>query len=548
MKGRPGWDFILVGGGSAGCVLAERLSADPSVSVLLIEEGPPAEDWLVRMPKGFTKNLANPERATHLVTSQPRGELERPDIWMRGKMLGGSSALNGMVWMRGQPEDYDRYGELGLNGWNWADMLLCFKALEDHELRADDYRGGGGPIRISSTRARTPLAEALLKAARDLGLPTLQDLNREAREGLGYLQVNIDGRGRRVSAARAFLNPARVRPNLTIVTHTRIDRVLFDGKRAIGVEGRSRGEAVRFETRGEVILSAGGLASPLLLQRSGVGDAELLESHGIPVLVDSRDVGANMREHWMLQVQFRLRHDSNSENRSLRGLRLAGNVVRYFLTGKGSLATGPYHIGGFMRSSYSTNRPDAQILFMPLSQDETGRGGLEKEPGLQLMGYQCRPESKGSISITSADPDAPPAIRPNYHADEMDRKIAVEMVRTIRRLAQTSPLSDFIVGETKRTADAQTDAAILDAFARLGQAGYHACGTCRMGADENAVLDDRARVRGVTGLRVVDLSMAPEMVSGNTNAPVMAMAWRASQMILEEHRAKHAYETRPTRR
>lgn len=538
------WDFVIIGAGSSGCVLAERLSADPAVSVLLLEEGPPAEDWMIRLPKGFAKTLANPKRTSYFVTEHDRGVAgAKQDIWMRGKLLGGSSSVNGMVWMRGQPQDYDRFAELGLSGWSWSDMQPCFKAIENHELGGDELRGSDGPITITTSRPVTPLAEAVIKAGENMGLPRKTDQNRLEQEGLGYLQVNIDRRGRRVSAARGFLNRARSRGNLTIITGARVNKIIFEGKRAIGVEAAKDGKPVQYRSNGEFILCAGALESPAILLRSGVGPAKALADLGIATVQDSPGVGQNLREHWLLQMQFRLRNAADSLNWSFAGLRLFGNFIRYAVFGSGPLASGPYQVGGFIRSSPGANRPDAQIMFMPMSQGGKDRAGFENLPGMQIFAYQCRPNSTGSITLTSADPGAPMRIEPNYLSTEQDRINAVSSVRFIRKLVATPPLSDFIVEETAETAGAQTDEEILRAYAHLGQAGYHASGTCAMGVNADAVLDDHLRVRGVKGLRVMDLSILPELLSANTNAPAMAMAWRAAQIILGDFRAEKGLVT-----
>jgi choline dehydrogenase-like flavoprotein len=531
------WDYIIVGAGSAGCVLAERLSANSRISVLLIEEGSHREDWLVRMPKGFAKTLANPRRASYAVTAHDRGAAEAsPDTWMRGKMLGGSSTVNGMVWMRGHPSDYDRYRELGLSGWSWSELLPYFRRLENHELGASDLHGGDGPFAIATKRPRTRLGDAFIKAGENLGLPHKRDQNSLDQEGLGYLQMNIDSRGRRISTARAFMDRARSRRNLTIVSGTRIDRVLFEQGRAVGAEGLCDGQTISYRAAGEVILSAGGICSPAIMQRSGIGAAPELMALGIDVIHHSPGVGRNVREHWLLQIQFQLRHAADTLNRSFSGARLAGNLLRYALAGKGPLASGPFEAGGFVRTRPELDRPDAQLMFAPISQDERGGPGFESEPGMQIFGYKLRPESTGTIDITSTDPTAPLRIEPRYLSTESDRRDSIAMIRLIRRLAGTPPLGDFVKKETARSAGAQTDEEILRLFTRYGQAGYHACGACSMGLGPLSVLDERLRVRGVANLRVVDLSIVPEMLSGNTNAPVMAMAWRAADLIIEDRR------------
>lgn len=535
------YDYIVVGAGSAGSVMAARLSEDPGRRVLLLEEGPRDDSFLIRMPKGFGKLLAGPEHASFHPTVHDRGN-GTPEIWARGKVLGGSSSVNGMVWIRGQPEDYNGFAAAGNAGWSWADVAPYFKKLENHGLGADELRGSGGPVEINTHPHTSSLTEAFIAAGQGLGLQRKEDQNRLDQEGIGYLQFNIDRRGRRVSASHAFLRPAAKRSNLRIVTRARVDRVLFDGRRATGVLARVGGETQTFHCRGEVVLCAGALVSPKILQLSGIGPSATLQALGIGMVRDAPDVGANMREHWLLALQFGLRHWRDSQNRDYSGLGLAKNAARYLLTGGGPLGWGPYEAAAFIRALPDASRPDAQLMFAPFSLDRATYG-FESEPGMQLFGYQLRPQSRGSLLIQSADPAQPPRIDPNYLSDGIDRAVSVAMIRRIRELMAQPALQPFVSGETAPTAEARTDAEILEAFRRYGQSGYHAAGTCRMGQDANAIVDERLRVRGVDRLRVMDLSILPELISGNTNAPMMAMSWRASDMIIEDARHPSCQQT-----
>lgn len=528
------FDYIVVGAGSAGCVLAERLSADPRNSVLLIEEGGNQTDLLVSMPKGFGKSLAMPERSHFYPTVNRREGGAGQEVWVRGKMLGGSSAVNGMVWNRGQAEDYDRLAALAGPQWAWDSMLPHLRGLEDHAMGESASRGIGGPITVKSHPAPTPLAKAWIAAGAEMGLPIKDDHSSPAQEGIGPLQWNIDRRGRRVSAARGFLDRAKGRPNLTIATGVKVDRVVIEQGRAAGVAGRRGGEKVDFRAAREIILSAGSLMSPRILQLSGIGPADVLRAAGVPVLLDSPDVGRHMREHILLTLNFRLKNWTDSDNRAFSGARLLGNVARHIAFGTGTLSYGSSEAAAFVRVLEESDRPDTQVMFQPYSMAR-GAGGFafESEPGMSLYSFRLRPESEGHIRITQPDPDAGLTIDPNYLTAESDRRAAVGAIRFLRKIMEQPALSPYVVGETEATADARSDDEILDAYAKWGAAGFHATATVRMGQDNSAPLDGNLRVRGIDGLRVVDCSVFPEMIAGNTNAPTMAMASRAAELILQ---------------
>lgn len=528
------FDYIIVGAGSAGSVLAERLSADSANRVLLLESGPGDSNLFIHMPKGIPKVMNHPQLSWGHMTEPERGNNHTAERWARGRTLGGSSAINGMVYNRGQPADYDSLAELVGEEWSWAHIGRAYKAIENHELGPAETRGDAGPLHIT-VNERSEWGDTMLAAGAAMGIPIKQDVNEpDNGEGMGYVPANI-WKGRRQSAAVAFLRPAMRRPNLTVVTGVTVDRVVIEGGRATGVTGRRHDRSLRWHARREVILSAGAIHSPAILMRSGVGPRDVLEDAGVSVVVESPEVGRNMHEHRIIMMQYRLKDRSLSVNREYDGARLVANVARYYLARSGPMASSSHTVGAWLKSSPELDRPDIQLLMAPYSYDLTGKRFLEDEPGMVIIGFLLRPESAGRLRIVSADPDTPPRIEPNYLTEEADRTRAAALFRSVRRLMAQPELDGMVMAETLPGGDNQNDEQILDYWDKAGACGLHTVSTCRMGKDQASVVDPRLRVRGVAGLRVMDTSVPPVMPAGNTNAPMMAMAWRAAELILADH-------------
>ncbi len=537
------YDYIIVGAGSSGCVLAERLSADPAIRVLLVEAGGADISPWITMPKGIAKLVTSPAHIWVYQVDQPRvpGEAAH-EVWIRGRGLGGSSSINGMIWSRGEAEDYDAWEAKGATGWNAASMLDAFRAIEDHDMGPSETRGIGGSVHVTAKTYRYPLAERMIAAGEAMGLIPTDDLNSRSGGRVGYYSHNIRN-GRRQSGSVAFLRTARRRANLHVLTDTTARHVRISNGRAVGLALRSEAHGdFAVNCAGEIILSAGTLESPRLLQRSGIGDGAVLKAAGVTTHTHSPAVGRHMREHLSFTMPFRLKRNSGIEHH-YHGAGLIAAAARYYLTRSGPMATGPFEIGAFLSTKGPDAPTDLQLYlsgYMFALGDENHPvplGAVDTRPGMTVSGTLLQMTSEGSIEITGPEPDAPARIAPNWLATPEDRAAAIASIRMMRAYVAQPALAEDVGEELIPGADVQDDAALLDRFRLLSTSGLHGVGTCAMGGDDSAVLDAHLRVRGVDGLRVVDCSAMPGLISGNTNAPAMALGWRAAAIVAADRRA-----------
>ncbi|PJM86124.1 GMC family oxidoreductase [Achromobacter ruhlandii] len=539
-------DYIVVGAGSAGCVLANRLSANGQHSVCLLEAGPPDRSPWIHIPIGYGKTMFHKVLNWGYYTEPDPNMLDRRIYWPRGRTLGGSSAINGLIYIRGQRQDYDAWAAAGNPGWRWDDCLPYFRKLENNDLGAGATRGTEGPLNATSIKTPHPLVEGLIGAAGALGLQHVRDFNTGDQEGVGYYQLTTRN-GRRCSTAVAYLRPARGRANLRVETGAHAMAILFEGTRACGVRYRQDGQVRTLRARREVILCAGALQSPQLLQLSGVGPAALLRRFGIGVVRDLPGVGENLQDHLQIRLIYETRRPitTNDQLRTLHGRAAMG--LQWLLFRGGPLAVGINQGGLFCRVDPASATPDTQFHFATLSADMAG-GKVHPFSGCTYSVCQLRPSSRGTVRLRSADPFEAPAMQPNYLSTELDRRMTVAAVKYARRLAATEPLAGLMKREFRPGPEVRSDDEILHFCREYGATIFHPSGTAKMGPREDpmAVVDERLRVHGVSGLRVVDCSIMPTLVSGNTNVPVVMLAERAADFILQDlHAARPRVQAQP---
>ncbi|WP_440997866.1 GMC family oxidoreductase [Arhodomonas sp. SL1] len=526
------FDYIIVGAGSAGCVLANRLSADGRYSVLVLEAGPRDRYPWIHVPIGYGKTMFHTGINWGYWTEADPGIAGRSMYWPRGKVLGGSSSINGLIYIRGQHEDFNDWVRLGNEGWSWQDVLPYFRRSERQQRGADDYHGDDGPLSVSDIPERNELCDAFIAAGQEIDIPRNDDFNGATQEGVGYFQLTVRN-GRRCSAAVAFLRPAMERPNLHVETDALCERVLLQGGRAVGVRYRQGGRTLEARAGGEVIIASGAINSPQILELSGIGDPAVLGEHGIPVNHALPGVGGNLQDHLQARLILRCTRaiTTNDDLHSFaRRMRIG---LRYLLRRRGPLAVGINQAGGFARSDPELHRPDIQFHFGTLSSDVPG-SPVHRFPGFTVSTCQLRPTSSGSVHLRTNDPAQYPSIRPNYLATDEDCRVMVNGVKLARRLVAAASLRPYIAAEYSPGPDAQSDDALLEFVRRDATTIFHPAGTCRMGNDGVAVVDPRLRVHGIEGLRVADCSVMPKLISGNTNAAAIMIGEKAADMILAD--------------
>ena len=528
-------DYLVIGGGTAGCIMAARLSEDPAVKVILLEAGPEDTDPWIHIPAGYAKLFASGKYDWKFQTEKEPELGNRVVNWPRGKVLGGSGSINGLVFLRGSPHDYDRWAQAGARGWSYEDVLPAFKALEDWQGPPNPARGTGGPVPVGEVRDMAPGAAAFVAACEAAGFPRHSDINAGSIEGVTPMQLNTR-RGRRVSTAQAYLKPARKRANLRVYTKTLVSRILIEDGRATGCLARQDGAMTEtFVARREVIVCAGAIVSPQLLMLSGIGDPVDLTLHGLPVRVERAAVGRNLQDHLIARFMYRTKPAGTMNERAGTFLRQAMMAAGYAIHRGGPMAVGATEATLFAKVTPGAEEAEVQYQFVNFSLKPNAGYTLAPEPGFMFNFGQCRPDSRGELRLQSADPTTKPSIRANYLSTPSDVRVMLEGARVGQRIAATAPFADLIIGEVwPGDAAPRDDEAMLDYIRATGTTVYHPCGTCRMGSDDQAVVDTRLRVRGVDGLRVVDASVFPLIPSTNIQPAVMMVAERAAAMVRQD--------------
>ena len=526
------FDYIIVGSGSSGSVIANRLSEINNINICVLEAGGTNQHPFIKMPAGFIKTINDKRFNWCFKTEASQGVNNREIFFPRGKGFGGSSSINGHLYVRGQPDDYNQWAQLGNLGWGYDDILPYFKKSEYRADGNDEYRGKDGPLFVTDIVEKHPICEEFIKGSKELGIALQQDYNSGNQEGIFYYQRTIKN-GMRFSASDAFLKPALKRKNLEIHSNTMVLNIIFENKKAIGLVCKKNNKIFKIFAEKEIILCAGAIGTPHLLQVSGVGNPEHLKNIGVSVVHENKNIGEGLQDHYAVRVSNSI-NKPVSLNERARGYKLALEIMKWFILKKGLISYSPAHVGAFLKSSPEIDLPDLQFVFTPASYTEGMIGKLQNTPGITCGVWQSRPHSRGYVKAISNDINAPPLIQPNYLKEQIDQDLMIEGVKRCRALLKTSNINEISLRENLPGKDIKTDKEILDYIRNNGGTVYHAIGSCRMGIDNNAVVNSELKVNGIQNLRIVDASIMPTMPSGNTNAATMMIAEKASDLIKKE--------------